>query len=285
MNVLIDVEHLLPLIQAFYELSGIKIAIYDNNFTEILTYPENKGPFCSILEQHPHLRKKCDDCAANLCQSCALTKSPNIYKCHAGLTEVVAPLIDNDIIIGYVICGQITNEPDRNRFVTDVLSHCSKYGLEESEVLESINNVRYYSNDQLSSTLVIINALISYIILRRMIYISKKPIELQLIEFIENNLCADLSVPALCKRFALSKSALYNCTKTYMPEGIAKYVRWRRLEAAKKEIMNHPDKPLWKIAEETGFEKYDYFLRLFKAQNGTSASDIKNKIFKNDKGA
>ena len=277
MNVIIDVEHLLPLIQAFYELSGIKIAIYDNHFTEIMTYPENKGPFCSILERVPHLCQKCDDCAASLCSSCALLKRPNIYNCHAGLTEVAAPLMDNDIIIGYVIYGQITNEPDRNRFVAEVLNHCAEYGLEKGEVLESINHVRYYSNDQLSSTLVIINALISYIILKRMIYISKKPIELQLIEYIENNLYGDLSVPTLCKKFAISKSALYNCTKTYMPEGIAKYVRWRRLEAAKDEIMKHPEKPLWKVAEETGFEKYDYFLRLFKTQTGTSAVELKKQ--------
>lgn len=276
MNIIIDVEQLLPLIQAFYELSGIKIAIYDNQFKEILTYPEHKGAFCSILEKHPHLRKKCDDCAANLCSACARLKHPNIYKCHAGLTEVAAPLIDNDIIIGYVIYGQITNEPDRERFTSDVLEHCRRYGLSEAEVLESINTVRYYSNDQLSSTLVIINALISYIVLKQMIYISGKPIELQLIEYIENNLCADLSVPALCQKFSISKSALYSYTKTYMPEGIAKYVRWRRLEAAKNEIIKHPDKPLWKIAEETGFERYDYFLRLFKSQTGTSAGKLKH---------
>ena len=62
-----------------------------------------------------------------------------------------------------------------------------------------------------------------------------------------------------------------------MPEGIAKYVRWRRLEAAKDEIMKHPEKPLWKVAEETGFEKYDYFLRLFKTQTGTSAVELKKQ--------
>ena len=276
MNIIIDVERLLPLIQAFYELSGIKISIYDNQFKEILTYPESKGAFCSILEKYPHLCQKCDDCAANLCSDCAPLKHPNIYKCHAGLTEVAAPLIDNDIIIGYVIYGQITNEPDRERFIEDVLTQCRKYGLSDSEVFESINTVRYYSNDQLSSTLVIINALISYIVLKRMIYISGKPIELQLIEYIENNLCADLSVPALCKKFSISKSALYSYTKTYMPEGISKYVRWRRLEAAKNEIIKHPDKPLWKIAEETGFERYDYFLRLFKSQTGTSAGKLKH---------
>lgn len=277
MNVTIDVRQLLPLIRAFSELSGIKIAIYDNLFNEILTYPENKGEFCTILEKQPHLRQKCDQCVEELCSACALSKQPSIYKCHAGLTEVAAPLIDNGIIIGYVIYGQITNEPDQDLFIRDVLTHCERYGLPPEEVKESLKHVRYYTNAQLSSTLEIINALISYILLKRLMYVSQKPTELLLVEYIEQHLTCDLSVPTLCKEFALSKSELYSCTKTYMPQGIAKYVRWRRIEAAKDEILKHPEKPLWQIAEETGFDNYDYFLRIFKAQTGVSAGNLKKK--------
>ena len=277
MNVKIDVTQLLPLIKAFYELSGIKIALYDNNFNEILTYPEHKGDFCSMLEQRPELCKKCNDCAARLCRCCALSKQPSIYKCHAGLTEVAAPLIDNGIIIGYVIYGQITNEADRDLFISDVLFHCNKYDLPQAEMQEKLKSVRYYTDTQLSATLEIINALTSYIILKRLIYVSQKPLELQLMEYIEKNLSADLSVPALCREFALSKSELYSCTRTYMPEGIAKYVRWRRIEAAKDEILKHPGKPLWKISEEVGFDNYDYFLRTFKSQTGISAGSLRKK--------
>ncbi len=277
MNVNIDVAQLLPLIKAFYELSGIKIALYDNCFTEILTYPPTKGAFCAMLENYPHLRKKCDDCAARLCRSCALMKQPSIYKCHAGLTEVAAPLIDNGIIIGYVIYGQITNDPDREHFIHDVLFHCKDYGLSTSEIRECLQSVRHYTDTQLSSTQEIINALLSYIILKRLIYVSQKPLELQLVEYIENNLRTDLSVASLCKEFAISKSELYSCTKTYMPDGIAKYVRWRRIEAAKDQILKNPSKPLWKISEDVGFDNYDYFLRVFKAQTGISASSLQKK--------
>ena len=60
---------------------------------------------------------------------------------------------------------------------------------------------------------------------------------------------------------------------------IAKYVRWRRMEAAKDKILKDREKPLWKIAEEVGFDNYDYFLRLFKAQTGISAGSLqKGKI-------
>ena len=138
-----------------------------------------------------------------------------------------------------------------------------------------LQHVRCYTSSQLTATLEIINALISYILLKRLVYLSQKPLELQIVEYIRQNLSADLSVPALCRKFALSKSELYQCTKTYMPEGIAKYVRFQRIEAAKDAIQRNPEKPLWKISEEAGFANYDYFLHLFKAQTGVSAGKLR----------
>ena len=274
MNINIDISQLLPLIKAFYELSGIKIAIFDNYFTKILEYPEKEGAFCTMLEQRPKLRQKCNECSARLCRSCALSKQPDIFKCHAGLTEVAAPLIDNGIIIGYVMYGQITTDANREHFLSDVMVHCKDYHLPHEEMLENLKSVRYYTDTQLASTLEIINALISYILLKRLVFVSQKPLELQLMEYIEKNLASDLSIPALCREFAVSKSELYNCAKTYIPDGIAKYVRWRRMEAAKDKILKDREKPLWKIAEEVGFDNYDYFLRLFKAQTGISAGGL-----------
>lgn len=35
-----------------------------------------------------------------------------IYRCHAGLIEAVVPLIDNHIVIGYLMFGQISDASD-----------------------------------------------------------------------------------------------------------------------------------------------------------------------------
>ena len=69
----------------------------------------------------------------------------------------------------------------------------------------------------------------------------------------------------------MSKAKLYSTTKLYMPEGIAKYIRKRRIQAAEENIRKKPDKPLWKVAEECGFDDYNYFLRVFRTETGKSA--------------
>ncbi|MBO5369796.1 MAG: hypothetical protein J6B23_03850 [Clostridia bacterium] len=43
-NIITEIEEkkLAELIKAFYNLTGIKVAVYDSQFCEIISYPENK---------------------------------------------------------------------------------------------------------------------------------------------------------------------------------------------------------------------------------------------------
>lgn len=264
-------EQILGLIKAFYNLTGIKIAIYDNNFKEVLSYPEENSPFCKMLERDPSLLKKCDDCTANLCHKCDVQKKTIVYKCHAGLTEVISPIELDGVIIGYVIYGQITNEKDREKFIAEVKENCKDYGLCEKEIEESLEKIKYFSDSKIEDTLEIINALTLYIVYKGFVYLSDSPLGMKISDYIDKNLANDLSVSALCSEFAISKAKLYSETRIYMPEGIAKYIRKRRIQAAEENIRKNPDKPLWRVAEECGFDDYNYFLRVFRTETGKSA--------------
>ena len=262
---------MLGLIKAFYNLTGIKIAIYDNNFKEVLSYPKENSPFCRLLEREPSLFQKCDDCTANLCHKCDVQKKTIVYKCHAGLTEVISPLEVDGISIGYVVYGQITNEKDREKLISEVKENCRDYGLCEKEIEESLKKIKYFSDSKIEDTLEIINALTLYIVYKGLVYISDSPLGMKISDYIDKNLARDLSVSVLCNEFAISKAKLYAETRLYMPEGIAKYIRKRRIQAAEENIRKNPDKPLWRVAEECGFDDYSYFLRVFRTETGKSA--------------
>lgn len=264
-------EQMLGLIKAFYNLTGIKIAIYDNNFKEVLSYPAENSAFCKLMEMDNSLTGKCDDCNANLCHKCAVQKKTIVYKCHAGLTEVISPLDIDGVTVGYVIYGQITNEANREKFITEVKNNCKDYGLSEEEIEKSLKKIKYCNESEISATLEIINALTLYIVYKGIVYVSDSPLGLQIVEYIDKNLSEDLSVTAICRKFAVSKVKLYSTTKLYMPEGIAKYIRKRRIQAAEENIRKNPDKPLWRVAEECGFDDYNYFLRVFRTETGKSA--------------
>lgn len=89
-------------------------------------------------------------------------------------------------------------------------------------------------------------------------------------EYISGNLSEDLSVQTLCRKFSVSKSELYRVLRRQAPNGVAAYVRKKRLSRS-CELLRRTGKPVWQIAEEIGYDNPDYFLRAFKKEYGISA--------------
>ena len=262
MNTQIDSQKLLPLIKAFYELTGMKLAIYDTDFEEVLTYPETSCDFCQALWRHCGGREKCDRYTAAFCRKCAGLNKTLVYTCHAGLTEVVSPLTENETVLGYAVCGQVTNQPDRKVLEQDVRNRCS--GMEQDAIGVLLESVTYCSETQINAVLQIIIALVSYIVLQKMVFISEKPVGLQIMEYIKAHGKEDLTVATIGREFAMSRSQLYKVTAEYMPQGIAKFVKQCRMDAIRTEIAQNPDKPLWVVAQEYGFHNYEYFRRIYR---------------------
>lgn len=277
MQLKVEKGRILQLIEAFYAFAGIKIAIYDEKFREILAYPEKNSDFCAFISEKEEAQAKCMSCTAEICRKCKETKETIIYKCHAGLTEAVTLLQINGVVIGYVVCGQIVGEADEKKLWEDVKARCKQYGLDEEQLCAHLKKVKYYSEKQINYALEIIKALIVYAVQEGMVFIGEEALGIQLMEYINQNISGDLTIKALCRKFATSKANLYNAAKLYMPEGIGKYIRTRRMESAKENIMRNPEKPLWQVAEEAGFEDYTYFLRVFKSKNGKSAGSFRKK--------
>ena len=273
----INKEKLLELIKSFYNLTGIKVAVYDNRFTEILAYPAYDTTFCALLHKSESGCRKCTQSTENLCKQCVREKRGIIERCHAGLTEAVAPIVDGVSVIGYIMLGQITNECDRERFCQDVTDKCKGYKLCDAELKAAIDEVLYYSDAQLDDAARILNALASGIIHDKIVYYAEISVTQKIVDYIRENLSEDLSVKSLCEVFHLSKSELYRITKGCMPEGIAAFVKKERIKKA-ADLLKTTNKPSWEIAAETGFSDVNYFLRIFKAVQGIPAGKYREKL-------
>ena len=128
----INKERLLDLLEPLYNVTGIKVAVYDAEFNEVLTYPKNDSKFCTIIRNNPISGLECEKSTQVHCKLCAETKRTEIRQCHTGLTEVVAPLTDGITTIGYIMFGQITNIKDKDLFYKSTLQKCEKYIIREN---------------------------------------------------------------------------------------------------------------------------------------------------------
>ncbi|MBQ9967511.1 MAG: PocR ligand-binding domain-containing protein [Oscillospiraceae bacterium] len=267
----IDKEKLRELIRAFYDLTHIRVAVYNTSFEEILAYPEEYTPFCAMLRENEAACAGCVDSAARMCQTCTATHETIIEKCHMGLTELVAPLYNGVSVIGYIMLGQIASEPDRDAFAHALLKKGEEYGLDREQVLEHMGSIHYYPIDQVLSSARVVNALASYIVVTALVYPTETLLAQAVLEHIARHLGEDVSIAALCREFSISKSTLYRIMEPYAPEGIASYIRRLRLNRA-CELLVHTDRSLSQIAEAVGYADTGYFLRSFKKELGMSAS-------------
>jgi len=109
---------------------------------------------------------------------------------------------------------------------------------------------------------------------------SDRSLQQEIMEYILQNLSADLSVQTMCRHFAVSKSELYRTLRRQAPDGIARYVRQLRFEKA-CDLLRNTSKPLWQIAAEVGYDNPDYFLRAFKKETGVSAGKYRRQVREN----
>ncbi|MBO5223273.1 MAG: PocR ligand-binding domain-containing protein [Clostridia bacterium] len=259
------------LLKDFYNLTGIKTCIYDNEENEICYYPEKFTPFCSMLRKDPQMDERCKNCDKKAFTICKKTRAQYVYTCHAGLIECVSPILYDNKIIGFVVLGQIKPQSD-SRIATD-----SEYTSEELDAMyRKLPNI---SMEKINSAIKIIDACAGYEYLKNLLHSVENKIDVLLDRYISENLTADLSVQALCSVFHLSHSEIYSIFKDYFHSTPADHVKSRRLAYART-LLETTTLPVNVICKKCGLDDYNYFSKIFKRHFGLSPRELRKKPFR-----
>lgn len=263
----LDTEQLQSLMRDFYILTGVKIAVFDNECNEIAAYPNGHCAFCSLLRSSPVAEQLCKQSDNKSFDICRQAKKLVIYHCHAGLVEATAPLIFDGLVIGYIMFGQITDQPDRKAVKDRLSSLLQQYNLPPKNDL----GIRYKSTEQIHATAKILEACILYVLQKEMISLEKEQFIFKLNQYIKKHISGPITVEMLCDAFSYSRSRLYDLTNRYLGMGVAKYIVNKRIEMA-KHLLKNTDLPVFSVAEQTGFSDYNHFCHVFKSRTGASAT-------------
>lgn len=259
----------------FYILTGIRTVLFDDNYNEIISYPTESTSFCSHIRCIPELAEQCRQSDRESFRQCRKKKSLTVYRCHAGLIEATAPLMDEKgIIIGYVMFGQITDNKNKNLLVDSLCKLCSAY-IPDSDIREKAQKIKYKSNKQILAAAKILDACTSYILHRELVKPAKKQLLDKIDKYIDEHLNEKITVEVLCNEFNISRTRLYELMGKQISGGIAAYIKQKRLTAA-KELLKNTDMPISEVAYSTGFDDYSYFLRVFKKQYNISPRKMRN---------
>ncbi len=266
---------LMKLMQDFYVLSGIRIALFDANGAELISYPKGEDTFCHCMRKNPDFRARCRESDENAFEKCRQTQQLYLFKCHAGLIEASVPMIEAGKIIGYMMLGRITDKKNKVELVGAVLSRCRGYA-HGADIEEKIKKIKYRNEKQIQAAAKILDACCEYVKLRRMVQPSGKQLIDALDGYIDEHIGEEITVDEICRELDISRTKLYEATRPHIQGGIAAFIKHKKLEYAKSLIIS-TDMTIPEIACASGFSDYNYFLRVFKHEYGVSTKHMRKE--------
>lgn len=276
MNLKLDIEQLESLMKSFYTLSGIRFVLFDTDFHEVISYPKENCGFCKLMKGCPKTRRKCNYADRRSFEKCEKTNDLVLYKCHAGLVEAVMPLHENEKIIGYLMFGQITDNPDKTDLFNKIAIWNETYGIDNAELKSSIDNITYKTDVEIKAAAKIMEACTSFIVYKELIIPDNNKILESVKSYIENHLSESIEIEQLCNKFDVGRTKLYEIFRKEQKMGISKYILRRRLHKAKK-LLKTTELSIAEIANNVGFSDYNYFSRIYKKQYGKSPKYYRRK--------
>lgn len=274
-----NITKLKLLLQDFHNITNIQATLFDENFEVITAYPEISSMFCHTVRSDPLALKACLLCDKSAIQMVHNQKKSYVYKCHAGLTESITPILMGNITIGYLYLSATAVYDSYEEGWANIHACCKNYNIDFSKLKEAFFDMTLIKNKNLISAAHIMDAVASYLCLERMAYIKKEDISIRIDKFINQNICNCLDIDTICQKFNIGKTNLYYLSMQNYGVGIAKHIRNLRIQKAKNLLIQDMDMNISDISAACGFEDYNYFITLFKRENGISPKKYRTLFY------
>jgi len=279
MNISTDIT---DVINSFRRLTGVGICFYDlDSFFDYnrLGVQSNRGHYCEFCKSVRLLkdgRTQCD--ASDRGQAIDLAKKykkPFFFKCHAGMCELVLPLINGDELIGLVFVGQCRIKNENN--AKEIGERITEMGGERGFFLERYDSLPELSRDDLLDMgnildhyfKILIETAGSNAVQRFITENSSSSIVEKIHSYVTMRYRFNITPGKICEELYLNNAYVSRLFKKETGMTIGEYINKTRIEYAKK-LLEGTNVPIGSIALNVGFKDANYFSRVFKRYEGMS---------------
>ena len=254
----------------FHILTGIRVAF---NCCDIRFGVVSKSnDLCVQMQSHPEFHEACMNCDAKALADCQKAQKGILYRCHAGFYEYITPVFFENVMIGFLHTGKIT---DGSKAEHDTLKkNLARYGIAEKDFEAFYQSCTHFSQQQIVAACKIVEACVSHIYHRSMVKINYLDQMQTINHFISSNLDSDLRIDRLCKEFNMNRTELYKQFGAYCGTGIADFIREKRLSMACN-LMQTSDLTITQIAANVGYADYNYFSKVFRKHYGVTPREYR----------
>ena len=275
-----DREKLLAVLKDYYNITNIRIAFLDNNYCDVEGYPKDRAQICNYIRSSPEGERQCRLCDQRACEVSKKSKQANMYRCHAGLYEIIDPLIVNDIVIGYLFFAHMISGPDYETAAKEIIECTKEYHLDPKILDQLVKNSPLLNHEYIKSSKRLLDIVATHLCMEQMGFLKNSNSYLFLInKYIYDHIDQEIEIKDICSSVGVCKTKLCQLSNEYFDCGIHQHIRNVRIEKAKSLLVKDPEMSLDDVVSECGFSDYNYFIQIFKKIVGLTPKKfaLKNK--------
>lgn len=223
--------------------------------------------FCALIQKKYFSLETCQQLDREMQIQAGKSGKLCSYCCHAGLTEIIAPIQVLDELAGFVGLGQFRTSDEIPAFISN-----------DEEMRRFYLELPCFSPQEVESLKDMLNTLIEYIVNKELISFSENLRYRRLIYFINSHLKEKLTLEAAARYLSISQSGLEHYLQGQYNTSFKRLVIQLRLKKAEELWRSAPETPVGEIACAVGINDPHYFSRLYHKERGISPKEFKNKL-------
>jgi len=262
----------------FHALFGIRIAFFSPDGRE-LKVGNNVSDcrYCQSIKMCPGGASSCHNEDKNGRILAFQRKKLVVYTCHAGMTEAIKPIIQQENLLGYAMIGQIRTKE------LPVVYWSSRWNAHHSERLEDIFvNQPLIAQANLMLIIEMFSDLTDLFTSENMIDHTGIDVPSKLAGYIQQHIDETIPLARAASKMNLSASRLSHLIKERYGISYTVLVRRLKMEQARFLLSHYHYMTIAEIASATGFSDPQYFSRIFRQEGNMTPSAYRKQQFSPD---
>ena len=259
----------------FSELTGLGISFIDTN-ADFIKLAKGSKPFCEMVSATEKKTGVSNCWISNFkaCKKAVSLRKPVIYECHAGLTELIVPVISDGKVIGALITGQIRKKGSVPYRKIRKIPIPPKMGLTHKHLEKEFLNMPETTADKIEAAAHMLdlfaNRLSSDDI--ETLFMKHKPVTSNLqnvvsraTTYIKDNFRdPDISLNRVASQVNLSSFHISHIFRKELKTTFVDFLTRMRLAETARQLKYMPEKSIKEIAYQIGYSDPYYFSKVFK---------------------
>jgi len=282
-------ELMQTILDSFVTLTDIRAAFISEDKEWVNGRQKPICPFCSMIKGLPALSNICRSSDDMAFRQARITRNLVFYRCPTGLWEAVTPIYTHDILVGYLMIGQVrkaeSNE-SMDALWSDIEARLSENRLDseqKAQIKNAWTELPIISEDKLQAAVKMLQIMTQALLTVEVIQWHDADAITKTREFLESHYHHPVTLQQIAAHAELNPTYLSNLYHAGTGVTISETLNRLRLDHAAR-LLETGRLTVKQVAHACGFSDQNYFSRFFRKHWGVSPQAFRKQCRQSETG-